>query len=45
MSLIQFDFSGKVSLVTGASSGIGRESALEFAACGAKVVVSDVHSD
>lgn len=35
-------FDGKVALVTGAGSGIGRLSALGFAAGGAKVVVSDV---
>jgi NAD(P)-dependent dehydrogenase (short-subunit alcohol dehydrogenase family) len=33
---------GKVALVTGASSGIGRESALAFARAGAKVVAADV---
>jgi NAD(P)-dependent dehydrogenase (short-subunit alcohol dehydrogenase family) len=36
---------GKVALVTGAASGIGRQSALAFAKAGAKVVVSDVTVD
>lgn len=35
-------FEGKVALVTGAGSGIGRETARIFARDGAKVVVSDV---
>ncbi len=35
-------FEGKVALVTGASSGIGRVAAIAFAAEGAKVVVADV---
>jgi NAD(P)-dependent dehydrogenase (short-subunit alcohol dehydrogenase family) len=35
-------FSGKVALVTGAASGIGRASALAFAKAGAKVVVADI---
>ena len=34
--------SGKIALVTGAAAGIGRATALKFAAEGAKVVVSDV---
>ncbi|MGD0003418.1 MAG: SDR family oxidoreductase [Anaerolineaceae bacterium] len=36
------EFIGKVAIVTGASSGIGRSSALLYAREGAKVVVSDV---
>jgi len=35
-------FEGKVALVTGAASGIGRASALAFARAGAKTVVADV---
>ena len=34
---------GKVSLITGAGSGIGRESALLFAAEGASIVVTDIN--
>src|SRR5205809_7234366 len=36
------DFTGKVVFVTGAASGIGRATALEFAREGASVVVADV---
>ena len=39
------DFSGKVALVTGASSGIGRMSALYYAREGAKVVISDLNEE
>ena len=36
---------GRVALVTGAASGIGRSSALAFADDGAKVVVADILTD
>lgn len=37
-------FSGKAALVTGSGAGIGRATALKFAAEGANVMVSDIHS-
>lgn len=39
------NFKKNVALVTGAASGIGRETALRFAELGASVVVADVDSD
>lgn len=37
-----FDFTGKVAFVTGAGSGIGRATALAFAAAGASVTIADI---
>ena len=39
------DLKGKVAIVTGAASGIGRESALAFARAGAKVIAADITVD
>ena len=41
--MIKYGFEGKVALVTGASGGIGRATALAFAQSGAAVLVSDVN--
>lgn len=42
---MNYEFEGKVALVTGASGGIGRATAVAFAASGARVVVSDVNEE
>lgn len=42
---MRYPFDSKVVIVTGASGGIGRASALAFGASGASVVVSDVQDD
>ncbi len=39
------DFTGKVAFVTGATSGIGRATALAFARAGASVTVADVSEE
>ena len=40
-----FDFGGQVAVVTGAGSGMGRDTAKAFAAAGAAVVLADVDED
>ena len=42
---VNYDFSGKVALVTGASSGMGLASARLFAEAGAAVVLADINED
>ena len=43
--MVQYDFTDKTILITGAASGIGRGAALAFGRHGASVVVSDIAED
>ncbi|MGB3439136.1 MAG: glucose 1-dehydrogenase [Actinophytocola sp.] len=45
MNRAQFGFTGKVALVTGATSGIGRETALTLARSGARIVAAGRRQD
>jgi NAD(P)-dependent dehydrogenase (short-subunit alcohol dehydrogenase family) len=42
---VEADMSGRTAMVTGAASGIGRASALGFAAAGARVALVDIDAD
>jgi 3-oxoacyl-[acyl-carrier protein] reductase len=41
----EFDLSGRVAVVTGAASGIGREAARVLAQAGARLVIADIDAD
>jgi NAD(P)-dependent dehydrogenase (short-subunit alcohol dehydrogenase family) len=45
MSAFAYNFKGQVALVTGAASGIGAATALQFAEAGATVVLADVQTE
>jgi NAD(P)-dependent dehydrogenase (short-subunit alcohol dehydrogenase family) len=43
--MLSYDFGGKVAVITGGASGMGRAIAQRFAAAGAKVVIADMSVD
>ena len=45
MGSVTYDFSGETVIVTGGSSGIGRQIALRFGAAGATVINGDIRTD
>ncbi|WP_436348644.1 SDR family NAD(P)-dependent oxidoreductase [Natronorubrum sp. FCH18a] len=45
MGEVAYDFSGETVIVTGATSGIGREVACRFGAAGATVIVADIRDE
>lgn len=45
MGEVHMDFTNKVVLITGAGAGIGRETALQYAAKGAKVVINAIGNE
>ena len=42
---VKFDFSGNIALVTGAATGIGKATAIEFAKAGADVIIADFNAE
>ena len=45
MSYNPFSLSGKIVLVTGAASGIGRATAIECSKMGASMIITDIRED